>query len=290
MARNRSIPYGYQMVNGKIALHPQESHAVQFIFTQYLAGASLSRLAEKLTSSGARYHHDTHVWNKNMVKRILENEKYLGIGQYPRIIQAADFLSARHLKEDRNTYSPLPQNIQHIRNKIICNQCGSKMERDQKTGARPRWKCRNPDCGLIVYISDGKLADLTIQCLQQLAATPRLLNIPVPDSEIVISKDATRIQNELNLAFSRGTESIPFMRTLIFAGAAERYASLPDPTANHIMDQLKEQLTHATVNESILKTLFQTAVKAIHIVSDKDMELVLINGNILRSRRSEATS
>ena len=37
---NRKQPFGYRVVMGEIALHPQESKLVEYIFQQYLAGAT----------------------------------------------------------------------------------------------------------------------------------------------------------------------------------------------------------------------------------------------------------
>lgn len=65
---------------------------MQAIFTQYLAGDSYLKIAETMTKWGIPYHPHTPVWTKNMVKRILENEKYLRIKPYQT-------LSDAHLKE-----------------------------------------------------------------------------------------------------------------------------------------------------------------------------------------------
>ena len=36
MAKNRRIPFGYQMINGEITTHPREVYAVSKIFAEYL--------------------------------------------------------------------------------------------------------------------------------------------------------------------------------------------------------------------------------------------------------------
>ena len=51
------------------------------------------------------------VWNKNMVCRVLENQKYIGENDYPQIITSEDFNMAARIKAERNTYrKPAPQN------------------------------------------------------------------------------------------------------------------------------------------------------------------------------------
>ena len=79
MAWQRKIPFGYEVRGGLIQPHPQEADVVRHIFGQYLAGASLLTIAEGMTQCGPRYHQHTAEWNKNMVKRILENAKYTGV-------------------------------------------------------------------------------------------------------------------------------------------------------------------------------------------------------------------
>ena len=98
------------------------------------------------------------------------------------------------------------------------------------------------------------------------------------EGEPALSMDAVRLQNELNLAFNRGTESTPYIRALIFAGAAERYASLPDPTPMEALGHLKEKLKQKNDSEDVMWELFDTAVKAIRVMPGLSIEFELING------------
>ena len=86
MARNRVIPFGYCMKNGEITTNPKEVYAVSTIFREYLNGSSFLQIAKLMESEKIRYTEDSDRWNKNMVKRIIENEKYLGTDKYPQII------------------------------------------------------------------------------------------------------------------------------------------------------------------------------------------------------------
>ena len=78
MKKNRNIPFGYTMQKGEIVEEPTESQAVKDIFKLYLDGKSMSELARQMSINQISYNGITFDWNKNMVKRILENEKYLG--------------------------------------------------------------------------------------------------------------------------------------------------------------------------------------------------------------------
>ena len=107
MLKNRSIPFGYCMVNGKYALNAPEADAVRRIFADYIGGKSLKTIAAEMQIP---YNTDKAVWNKNMVCRVLENKKYIGENGYPQIITAEDFEQAAYIKVERNTYrKPNPQ-------------------------------------------------------------------------------------------------------------------------------------------------------------------------------------
>ncbi|MCM1062671.1 MAG: recombinase family protein [Eubacterium sp.] len=108
MLKNRNIPFGYCVINGKYAINTAESEAIQRIFSEYINGKSLKVIAKEMTIP---YNTGKAVWNKNMVCRILENKKYIGENGYPKIITEQDFEEAARIKAERNTYrKPIPQN------------------------------------------------------------------------------------------------------------------------------------------------------------------------------------
>ena len=107
MLKNRNIPFGYCVVNGKYALNIAESEMVQKIFADYIGGKSLKTIAAEMQIP---YNIGKAQWNKNMVCRVLENRKYIGENSYPQIITAEDFEQAACIKAERNTYrKPIPQ-------------------------------------------------------------------------------------------------------------------------------------------------------------------------------------
>ncbi len=101
MLKNRSIPFGYCMVNGKYALNAPEADTVRKIFADYIGGKSLRAIAVEM---GIPYNVGKNKWNINMVCRVLENKKYIGENGYPQIVTAEDFEQADRIKAERNTY------------------------------------------------------------------------------------------------------------------------------------------------------------------------------------------
>ena len=102
MLKNRSIPFGYCVVNGINALNAAEAEAVRKIFSDYISGKSLKAIAAEMKIP---YNVGKEVWNKNMVYRVLENRIYTGENGYPQIISTEDFEIAALIKAERNTYS-----------------------------------------------------------------------------------------------------------------------------------------------------------------------------------------
>ncbi len=109
MAWERKIPFGYRMEKGDILPHPKESESIRIIFAMYCGGASYNRIAAEMMMRGTPYYSKTNRWNKNMVSCILENEWYIGVDGYPRLVPDSDFLSARLLRQTKTAYSSCPK-------------------------------------------------------------------------------------------------------------------------------------------------------------------------------------
>ena len=156
MLKNRSIPFGYCMVNGKYALNAPEAEVVRKIFADYIGGKSLKTIAAEMQIP---YNIGKNIWNINMVCRVLENIKYLGNDKFPRIISNEDFENAARIKSERNTYrKPTPQNeIRQPEIMITDYQPTEKIQR--MTNEINRWlDSENPD--------KEKVEALIIKCAQ----------------------------------------------------------------------------------------------------------------------------
>lgn len=98
------------------------------------------------------------------------------------------------------------------------------------------------------------------------------LNIQLPKAAPA-STDALRIENELALCFNRADINPEYMKTLIMAAAAERYAGLNDPTPAHRLALLRQKLELEPENEETLWELFESAVT--HVCIGKGGEISL---------------
>lgn len=286
MAWQRTIPFGYQMRQGEIECNAAEAAAVKDVFARYLQGESLQYIATVLTAQGVRYHQHTDCWNKNMVKRILENAHYLGDEQYPCIIGEKDYLAAQTLKEGKNSYTPCAVSAE-IRAKAVCSRCGARFHRIVKNRKTSRWDCENPDCGHTINISDEQFNATVNTLLETLAHTPETLTkrIPIQPSQ---GGSAQRIANELTNALNRGAESMEYLRSLVFACAAERYRELPDNSLQYKVDKLRQRMDSGENGETIRQELLDTAARSIRVTDPDNITLELVNGQHIEKEASDA--
>ena len=108
MASKRKMVFGYRMELGDIVPSPNEAETVRYIYTRYLAGASFQCLANELNQKALPYHTGK-TWNKNMVARILEDDRYIGEKEFPALIPTEQFHAAQERrKEMRPEYKQTP--------------------------------------------------------------------------------------------------------------------------------------------------------------------------------------
>lgn len=71
--------YGYKHdENGKLIIDEKEAEVVRLIFHMSKEGASLSQISQTLQEQGIPSPRGKAVWNRESLRKILNNEKYLG--------------------------------------------------------------------------------------------------------------------------------------------------------------------------------------------------------------------
>lgn len=225
MAKNRTIPFGYCMRNGEIITEPTESKAVVRIFEEYLNGSSLLQIANLMKSEKIRYTADSEHWNKNMVKRIIENEKYLGNGKYPQIIDENTFKTVNEKRVQKAaSVSVISKDLQEIRSRTYCSECGNKLSRIGSKCRYEKWDCRNPDCYRLEYqLTDQMIIGSVLTVLNTAIANPDLLE---SDSEISVyspTADVIRKQNEISQMLDSAQPDFDRIKSEIFRLAEMKY-------------------------------------------------------------------
>ena len=124
----RKQPFGYRMQLGEIVIDETEAILVQEIFNRYTAGESLGKLTEALRQQDVPYD-EGRIWNKNMVARILADQRYTGIEAYPKII-APDQLSSANKKRAEKSCPPRKNEVQRVLRRLCGESPPEWVERE----------------------------------------------------------------------------------------------------------------------------------------------------------------
>lgn len=286
MARQRCIPFGYRMNRASVVKEETEAEAVKQIFSLYLNGHSLSQIAEELTHRRLRYHQDTDRWNKNMVKRILENRRYLGDDCYPQIIGEEEFQRAQQLKTEKNTFAPCPQEIAAVKGRLVCAICGTHLERWSLGKGRTSWKCADPQCRSIVHLGDVDLIGKLERCLTAVGCKAQTAENHPPAPQAT-SLEVLRLENELTSAFNRRDQGADYIRALIFATAAEKYKLLPEGTDSYKTATIRERLEQHGMSIQLMKEIADLLISSITIGESGRLTIKLVNGNSITEEELE---
>lgn len=151
----RNIPYGYQYKNGSIAIQEKETETVKRIFTEYLNGLSLLKIAEHLNNEQIEYMLGVCGWNKSRIKRIIEDERYLGTSSYPPIIDEDMHKTLMLIKSEKNTQKHIDRksDIFNLGVPILCPKCCSKMCRrhDSNRKCQDWWLCQEVSANFLRF-------------------------------------------------------------------------------------------------------------------------------------------
>lgn len=274
--RNRSIPFGYHYQNGIMAVHPQESQTVRDVFAAYLGGEPLSKIATHLTAKLVEYLPGHWHWDKARVKRLLDNAKYIGNGEYPPIIKEKDFQMAHQKKESANTNHQLvDEDVKLFKSLVHCHHCGGPMVRrmDSRFEKPVTWKC--PRCGYFLPLPDEEFKHRVFLLQQRLVDNP-LLAEKEEEAIPVTSMEARRLTNEIFRKLDSGDFSEDELVNLALQCAAENYEAIS--SARHITERLTAALLHARPLSAYDRTLFERTVSEIHLTRKGEILLKLQNG------------
>lgn len=241
---NRKQPFGYRMEMGEIVIHPQEAEIVRFIFREYIAGAAFNGLVNALKNQEIPYDADK-LWNKNMVARILGDERYIGENGFPPIIERSDIEAAQRIRASKQ--NPVQKTAaQKLLRQLSGHTATAAMERQTKD-----------------------LLNSVIGRPDKIAAIPQ-----EPDShvcgEIQVKLDAVMLVQPIEEETAKD---------LILQLASARYDAIG--SAEYETVRLRRLLTKAEPMTELDAELLKSAVSAIQISGSGTISLRLKNNQIL---------
>lgn len=268
MAQNRIIPYGYQIRNGSVVFHEEESEIVRRIYYEYAEGKSYKVIADSLTMEGTRYMPDKPAWNKNMVARILQNENYNGNGKYPAIVTAQRVGKFSAMK---TAYIPtLPCELKALKSILVCGICGGKIQRRVERRTVQRWYCENSMEHISTELDDAKVLALML-ALQRNLSTTTLVRA---EQHNILSFEVVKRQNEIDRLLTTAGESISEIQAKMLELASLTY-SLCEET-NHIEQSLIEKL--AEPPDILQPKLLTQLTERIELIHTHVKDITLKNG------------
>ena len=248
MKSHRNIPFGYMMRGGEIVLHPEESAAVREVFEMYLSGMSLKSIAAAMT---VPYNKGKILWNKNMVSRMLENERYTGLDGYPPIIEPDMFLAANEIKQRKAAA-------------CVCTDEKKKYLHSLVSGGSS--------------LTESEVEGALVSVINKLIVKPK---IAAPDKtpEYQPTDEIKAMEQKFTSMMQDMTVDIDEITRLITDTAAAKYDQCPYDNRDRTM-KIIDLLTRREPLESLDIKLAKQIVRAVHI--DKGIATIeLINGKII---------
>lgn len=281
--KNRKFPYGYEMRNGMIVVHQKEADMVKGIFNQYLNGENLKKIAERLMENQIEFLPGEYGWNKSRIKRMIEDERYIGADNYPVIIDENTFKKANAEKHNRRTnINPvITAEKKLLTHRVICSNCRRRLfhHTDNSLKNSEKWFCKNKGCKFSVNMTVTELEYEITEILNLLTSQPKLVEYEKTDIPAESSLEIIRTENEIE----RQLESIDFdkneIQNMILQCAAKKYDAYKG--VRHITDRLKADFEKSSPLSTFNAELFDRTVSAVIINNDKKVSLKLKNNKIV---------
>ena len=168
-------PFGFKLVHKKdLEICTEQSKIVSRIFQRYSSGDSMERIAEALTLKGIPSPNGLQRWHTTQIRRILNNEKYIGDtlcqktysenvfpfkshenhgqrqqyyveGSHSAIVSNASFENVQRLRKARAPQKQGSRGGHPLSKMIYCGNCGTMFVRRVSAKGYVVWVCREHD-------------------------------------------------------------------------------------------------------------------------------------------------
>ena len=246
---NRKQPFGYKMERGTVVIQTSEAEVVQWIYERYNQGDSYAALVCQLKEQPVPYMPGK-LWNKNMVARILEDERYIGAQDYPMIIEKASADYASIKRKTKQAPNAGKTDVQ----KILRQFSGSKVT--------------------------DRMEHTVLSLLNDLITSPEQIK-----EQPEMFADAPKIQaleQELDLLLTQMPTDAVTAKQVALELAAEQYTTISE--SGYETERLKRFLGEKKPMVSLDVDLLKNIVVKIEIRGDGMVSLRLKNGQVIEER------
>lgn len=259
-------------MGGKNTVNVAQAEIINKSMLDYINGVSLKKKAEELTADGIEYAPGKSLWNKNRVRRMITDEKYLGTETFPKIVSKELFDKVLSVIDYRNKQKNT--NKEKIFSTAIipikCANCGTKTYRKYESNFKiPKvfHHCENSECNMKYMIYD---MDFRRAVCEALGETEERNKVALNDT----LREIYRLNNEIERELQSVEIDENILKNKIFECAALQYSQITLPKES--IDYSQMNLCSLDFNREVKRR-----VKTIYIKSDNEIWVHMTDGQIV---------
>lgn len=292
----KHIPIGYKLVDGKIEVDREKVKVIRKIFTDYLKGSSMKKIAEDLSKRGFLNKNNKPNWYHGSIGRILEDSKYLGDEIYLQIIDKETFQAVKEKRREKNKHYARTKEDIRERNesafieKLVCGQCGELYRKYTtdigKSKEETVWKCHNHTyqrkmkCNNLI-LDESELEDEFIASVNYLISRMWILERNKKKKKSRTNMEIRNLEERIKELEEKGLQSSKELSSLIFKRARAYYGISQIDDYDYMTEKIKEELRDRKKLIEFDGELFEKIIDKIRIYKDGNIEVEFINGIIL---------
>lgn len=289
----RHMPLGYRIENGKAVIVPEAAAIVKQVFQDYSSGISTYRIAKELTKQGVLNASHKPSWNHGSIGKILENQKYLGDGFYPPMIDGDLFeqVQKRRMEKQVQLGRTIQTNSFSNRNtfagKLRCGKCGQPyrryVEHCNQPGEKVNWKCKRYIHGNRVYcrnqfLTDEQIADVFLEAVNRLIISPKLLERRREQEPGTGGAADEKLSERIGEMLESGNAPTQEIKSLIFERAKLQYQRSKINDYEYQTEKIKLALEGIEEQSEFDDALFEQIIRQAVIHEDGKITFQLHNG------------
>jgi DNA invertase Pin-like site-specific DNA recombinase/sporulation protein YlmC with PRC-barrel domain len=201
-------PFGYELVDGRLSVHKEESKWVRFIFDEYSKGRTIYQIRKSLMENAVLSRRGNVVWNENSIKKILSNTHYGGYYTYtdkklqqtivcdvPTIIDKTLLSEVsfrlKHLKKSSNYIKTTTL----LKDFLVCGHCGHNFgQRINRSQYHSHYYCRGNENHKRNGPIDGKKI-----CTTNSTQTGRVRSISIEETDQLVWNQIVDVLNNSHI-------------------------------------------------------------------------------------------